>query len=486
MDRIDIYKRETWDLLTTLSHNSLKEISIVGYSFDANYLAAASSNGTVMVWNTESTNDEPFAEFFSQKSEKITSLKWNPKSNKQLCFCNINGQFGVLKVTTPSTDPQDNRLSLTQDEVNDMFADLSDDDFGEETEKPKEDNTEKDTELDNIEFDPKFNQTIEDRTEKEIELDEDMEFDIGAIKSKYESQIFSDSQTSAQQIEKSSDVRASSRQSHRSNDANEDEPLEEEVLPLRQEPFQPGSTPVHLEQRFMIWNSVGIVRSFNGENESSIDVEFHDTSYHHSIHLPNAQHNYTIADLSQEVLVLATNGDESATNGKLFCMLLNIWDATKEWTIEMPKEEYIEAIACGSGFIAVATDKRFVRIFTSGGIQTHLFSIAGRVVCLSAFDHLLMVIYHSSCGMPEEQSLSMYVLRIEHKPVSKHPVPNPIPVALSPKCLVSWAGFTDEASPCVVDNDAVVRIFDSSVGNTWIPIASMKEHVSYYLSSFVI
>ena len=37
-----------------------------------------------------------------------------------------------------------------------------------------------------------------------------------------------------------------------------------------QEPFQPGSTPTHLESRFMVWNSVGIVRSFNSEDESSI------------------------------------------------------------------------------------------------------------------------------------------------------------------------------------------------------------------------
>ena len=35
-----------------------------------------------------------------------------------------------------------------------------------------------------------------------------------------------------------------------------------------QEPFQPGSTPVHLESRFMVWNSVGIVRSFNSDDEN--------------------------------------------------------------------------------------------------------------------------------------------------------------------------------------------------------------------------
>ena len=45
-----------------------------------------------------------------------------------------------------------------------------------------------------------------------------------------------------------------------------------------QGPFQPGSTPIHLESRFMVWNSVGIVKSFNTDDENSIDVEFHDAS----------------------------------------------------------------------------------------------------------------------------------------------------------------------------------------------------------------
>ncbi|CAG2109174.1 unnamed protein product, partial [Medioppia subpectinata] len=157
-----------------------------------------------------------------------------------------------------------------------------------------------------------------------------------------------------------------------------------------------------------------------------------------------------------------------------------------EWQIEMNKDEYIDAIACGTGFIAVATDQRFVRILTTGGIQTSIFSIAGRVVCLSAFEQFLMIIYHSGSGVPEEQSLSMQVLRVQHRPTSKHPVPNPIAVALSPKSEVSWAGFTDEGTPCVADLDGIVRIFTTGVGNTWVPIASTKDNAKGKSDNFFI
>jgi chromosome transmission fidelity protein 4 len=488
-DQIDVYQRESWDLVKSYKHEKLSQISIVTYSYDGNYLAAATNSGTVLIWETKTTNSDPIAIFFHNKSIKITSLKWNPKVSKQLCFCDINGQFGILniKVSSNKTETKDSNMTFTQQEVENMFADLSDDDFGSELNDITDQNSNNkiDLELPKIEFNFKSRKTVA----KQVEIvdnindtnednnnddNDDNEFDIGAIKSQYESQIFGDIDNDFDKVE----VRENTSRpvSRTSQPLVEREP--EEPPPLRQEPFQSGSTPIHYKQRFMVWNSVGIVRSYNTEDENSIDVEFHDTTYHHSIHLSNV-HNYTIADLSTDCLVLATNGDETAQNSKLFCMLFSTWDATKEWQIEMPKDEYIDAITCGSGFIAIATDKRFVRIFTTGGIQTNIFSIAGPVLCVSSHEQFLMIIYHMASGMPEEQSLSMYILRADHKSGSKHPVPNPIPVALSPKSQVLWAGFTDEGTPCVVDYDGVVRLFKGIIGNSWIPIASTKESVSF-------
>ena len=58
----------------------------------------------------------------------------------------------------------------------------------------------------------------------------------------------------------------------------------------------------------MVWNSVGVVKCINDESENSVDVEFHDTSVHHAIHITNV-HNYTMADLSKEALVLARDSE---------------------------------------------------------------------------------------------------------------------------------------------------------------------------------
>ena len=128
-----------------------------------------------------------------------------------------------------------------------------------------------------------------------------------------------------------------------------------------QEPFQPGSTPIHLHSRFMVWNSVGIVKSFTSEDDKSIDIEFHDTAVHHPIHLSNVR-GYTMAALTDKCLALACDADDSESadeensdtqKSKLLCHYFGSSDINKEWSIEMPNHEEIMAVACGDGWVRI-------------------------------------------------------------------------------------------------------------------------------------
>lgn len=60
-----------------------------------------------------------------------------------------------------------------------------------------------------------------------------------------------------------------------------------------------------------MWNAVGVIRQYSTEEENSVDIEFHDTSVHHAMHILNNE-NYTIADLSTEAVLLATEGDSES------------------------------------------------------------------------------------------------------------------------------------------------------------------------------
>lgn len=73
--------------------------------------------------------------------------------------------------------------------------------------------------------------------------------------------------------------------------------------------IQPSSTPLNLPERYMVWNSTGIITQFNKEEDNSIEIEFHNASLHHTIHLKN-QYGYTMADMSREVVALASPGSK--------------------------------------------------------------------------------------------------------------------------------------------------------------------------------
>lgn len=73
--------------------------------------------------------------------------------------------------------------------------------------------------------------------------------------------------------------------------------------------FQPGSSPEGFRERFLVWNHVGVVIKFeneveDGTTDASIEVEFHDTTFHHTIHLKTG--DFTMADLSMTALMLAS------------------------------------------------------------------------------------------------------------------------------------------------------------------------------------
>ena len=88
-----------------------------------------------------------------------------------------------------------------------------------------------------------------------------------------------------------------------------------------------------------VWNSVGLIRQYNTDEENSIDIEFHDTSTHHALHITNTM-NHTMGDLSSEAAILACEREDDSPS-RLVCMHFSSWDNVKEWSVSMPDDEEI-------------------------------------------------------------------------------------------------------------------------------------------------
>uniref|UniRef100_A0A6G1SGF6 WD repeat and HMG-box DNA-binding protein 1 n=1 Tax=Aceria tosichella TaxID=561515 RepID=A0A6G1SGF6_9ACAR len=256
--------------------------------------------------------------------------------------------------------------------------------------------------------------------------------------------------------------------------------------PMVQKPIQPGSSPADEENRFLCWNNIGIIRAQNGQEDQSIDVMFHDTEKHSSVNFKN-EPNYIFGSLSEECIVVASNGKYGTGPSSIHGInLLESNRDQREWEIEMPHVELIEALAAGSGFVAIVTDQRNLRLFTNAGMQSFMFTLPGQVLCMAAQDHQLMIIYHDGAGHSDDQNLSMFVYHIDifnniFKQTYKH-----IPVALSKRSPLAWAGFSDEGTPCTYDYSGMFRIYSHRLGGAWIPLLDLRNLTSSALDHYFV
>lgn len=226
-----------------------------------------------------------------------------------------------------------------------------------------------------------------------------------------------------------------------------------------QPPFQPSATSKTLEHRYMVWNHVGIVRAHKTESENAIEVEFHDSSVHHGIHIVNYA-NHTMASLSTTVLALC-----SEAPSKLVGISLRGSGGNREWSMDMPNCEEILCVAASEKMVAVATDARFLRLFSAMGNQREVLSLPGPIVALSAYADRVLVAYHSHAAT-EDQHISLMLLQSIGLSLRCRDVK----VALTPGSKLTWIGYThDKGTPATCDSLGMVRLY-SMTSNHWMPI----------------
>ncbi|XP_045610408.1 WD repeat and HMG-box DNA-binding protein 1 [Procambarus clarkii] len=438
--KVHMYDRTSWQVVRELKDDSIKEtVSVCGVSSCGRFIAAACLDGVVVVWNAISY--QLITAEKHPKSLAICGLAWNPSGKKELAFVDIDGQLGTVEniiegENTPAVVSGDGASEVQSGLLNgDVFPPL------------------------------------------EIDMDEDDEdFSISKIKSRLgfaddeEGTFLGLPKESALKEEldsKAIDDDAASVVTSRS--VAPAAPVLN--LPEIQKPFHPGMSPEHLNDRYMLWNNVGIVRQYSSEDENSIDVEFHDTSVHHALHLNNSA-GHTMAALSTQALALACEANEDQPS-KLVVHHFSAWGSNKEWYVDMPEEEDILAVCLGSGWVAVATDRRNLRIFSTSGIQRDIINIPGPVVCLAGFEDQIIIVFHSGIGVSGDQHMESIVLSVSG---GRHAVPLACPVPLSPRSFLAWAGFSDEGTPVIMDSAGIVHIMHFKYGYNWTSILNTKKH----------
>uniref|UniRef100_A0A1B6MKD1 Uncharacterized protein n=1 Tax=Graphocephala atropunctata TaxID=36148 RepID=A0A1B6MKD1_9HEMI len=416
---VQLFHRDSWEKTTTfVDPNPGNQVfSVVKFSACGGYLAASTTEGHVLVWNV--TTQGLVANLQTEESKHICALDWSPQL-LQVAFCDNHGNFGTIDLDLPPTGRQESSLMPAD-------VEMADPEFG-NTDDEDDDNV---ISLEKIKNESGFlaDDLLDDEDKPSVKEDEDG------------------------RVSRHSDVR----------------PIVSTPLSDLQPPFQPSSTPISLQYRFMVWNDVGIVKQTNTEDENAIDVEFHDTNHHHAFRVNNLA-GHTLAALSAETLVMACEATEDNPS-KMVCVMLHTWDGSKEWTVQLDGEEAL-CVAAGRGYVAVVTDTRLLRVFTTCGTQREVVSLPGPVVCMAAHQHTLGVVFHSGLGLEGDQSLSYLQMWLGGgDTLARHCAPCTLP--LSPRARLRWLGYSDEGSLCALDMAGVLRKLTPSC--LWTPVCDVDS-----------
>ncbi|KAL1458238.1 hypothetical protein WDU94_008400 [Cyamophila willieti] len=439
--KVHLYERDTWEKAFSLTLDE-SEFQVVRFSPCGLYLAAGGSQGDITVWRLQDK-----ALIYSGSGDtkrRICSLEWHPSNSTEIAYCDQEGQLGLVEnLLDPTSPAQDMNGHVEYHETGNGNG-MPLDEIGEAT-------------------------LIDDMEEGyEVDGDDDNVISLDKIKSQ-----------SGFPVEGEEGVMQPRSRSHSPSMPDEGRqsamsggfPAVNTVPATELQPsFQPTSTPTHFQYRFMVYNDVGMVRHTNTDEENSIDIEFHDSSVHHSFRINNIA-GHSVAALSNKALVLASEKEEDKPS-KLSCIVINSWDGSKEWCLEFPNEDIL-AVAAGGSFIACASDRRLLRVFSIGGLQREVISLPGPVVCLNAKDDVLLAVYHTGQGVPEDQNLSysLYHSGALHRSRGPHSLP------LSPGSTLRWAGFSEEGSLLTYDSECVLRLCQQfGTGSTvWRPVCFMDD-----------
>ncbi|XP_042538546.1 WD repeat and HMG-box DNA-binding protein 1 [Dipodomys spectabilis] len=455
---VKLYRRETWSNQFDLSDSFISQsLNVVTWSPCGQYLAAGSINGLIIVWNVETK--VCMERVKHEKGYTICGLAWHPTCD-QISYTDAEGNLGLLENVCDSSGKTSRSKvsSRVEKDYNDLFD-------GDDISNPGDFLHDSAVEI------PSFSKGV-------LDDDNDDDLTLASSRSRHRSHILEDDENSVDVTmlktgllkEEEEDDQAGS--SHNLPLVTSQRPFYDGPMPTpRQKPFQSGSTPLHLTHRFMVWNSIGIIRCYNDEQDNAIDVEFHDTSIHHATHLSNSL-NYTVADLSHEAILLASESTDELAS-KLHCLHFSSWDSSKEWMVDMPQHEDIEAICLGQGWAAAATSALLLRLFSIGGVQKEIFSLPGPVVSMAGHGEQLLIVFHRGTGFDGDQCLGIQLLELG-KMKKQILLGDPLP--LTRKSYLAWVGFSAEGTPCYVDSEGCVRMLNRAFGNTWTPVCNTREH----------
>lgn len=284
-------------------------------------------------------------------------------------------------------------------------------------------------------------------------------------------------------------------------------------IPEAQAPFAPSSTPL-ANRRILCWNQNGVITSRERQDSSgtfrTIDFTFTDSATKRPISFRDPC-DFIIGSFGEEGGLFASdlmededdvavdnvlNGmsattraivkksgrrnssvrNDRATGSNIYFHRFDTFASLsdKDWTLSLPEGELVLGCATGIGWNAVVTNRRFLRLFSTSGLQGPVIWLKGDPVTIVGRGSLCASIFHESNPLIDGTQRLGYCL---YNGVSGKLIVEGSVSAISPRSSLVWAGFNCDLSLCVMDEDGMVSMLvaskiDGVVESSykWIPV----------------
>ncbi|XP_063933665.1 WD repeat and HMG-box DNA-binding protein 1-like isoform X3 [Zophobas morio] len=421
-NEIHVYQRDAWKLLyklhSTAGHS--KAVSVIKWSFDGAYLASASVDGHILIWDQKTC--EPICSCNRSVNYRVTDFDWHP-SGRSIAIASYKGGWSVWEGVVPAKS----LLLSSHHSKEDLKKRPSP--FSVPNGLPPTTSRRYSPDLGSI---TGSSGVIEEEALEHVSEADDMsDFIVDDLTEEPE--------TFAQR------PRAL-------------------VAVKEQSVFQPSSSPMQNHRRYMAWNMIGVVVQREVDGRSLIDIEFHDVTSKRNIHFTD-HYGFTMAALGENGAVFACPGDLDSSSC-LYYKQFDSWELN-EWTNKISASDNIINVAVGSEFCAAATQKRFVHIFSLSGLLVQTLCMPEDIICTSGYNNKLCVVYRAASGAPLKFLLYRFSAKLACEILSRDEI------ALSTNSTLHWLGFSQIGLIATCDSQFIVRVYNCKSG--WVPVVDCKE-----------
>ncbi|PWY65311.1 chromosome segregation protein [Aspergillus heteromorphus CBS 117.55] len=238
-------------------------------------------------------------------------------------------------------------------------------------------------------------------------------------------------------------------------------------------PLQPGSTPWRGNRRYLCLNLTGCVWTVDQETHNTVTVEFYDRELHRDFHFTDP-YLYDRSCLNEHGTLFSNNPTDGSP-ATIFYRPHETWTTRADWRTQLPKGEFIRALALSDSYIVAVTTKDYVRVYTLFGTPFKVYRQKSPAVTCAAWRDYIMTVGNGPLGSDGRNATLRYTVEnVKRDEICQNEDVLAIPEGAELRSVF----FSDAGDPCIYDSEGVLLVLQHWRSNgqaRWVPLLDTRQ-----------